>query len=177
VVLSEDPRTEPLDRLARIVVAMVLVGGSSEVCAPGYEALCPDLPFVAVRDIRVRASHTIASHPVRAALDDDTTTWWSSGDLPPQRLEIDLREERTLNAIELIVAQDSTGHTTHRVWGKGGEPGEGYVLPHTFSGVTADLDALQHSFVPAISGIRYLMIETTEGASSVAWREVMINGS
>lgn len=177
VVLSEDPRTVPLERLMRIVVAMVFVGGSIEVCAPNYEALCPDLPFVSVRDVRVRASRSTASNPVHSALDDDTTTWWSSGALPNQWIEIDLRNERTLDAIELVVAQELAGQTTHRVLGKGGDPEDVYALLHTFSGITADSDALRHTFAPAIPGIRYLMIETTESPSSVAWRELVIDAS
>jgi hypothetical protein len=41
VVLSDDPRAVPHADLARIDVAMVFVGGGIEVCAAGYEALCP----------------------------------------------------------------------------------------------------------------------------------------
>lgn len=177
VVLSEDPRTVPLEGLGRIEVAMVFVGGSIEVCAPGYEAVCPDLPFVSVRKLRVRASGTIPSSPVRFALDGDDHTWWSSGDHPTQWIEIDLRDEAAVEAIDLVAAQERTGQTTHRVWGKGGEPEDDYVLLHTFSGVTADFDVLRHTFAPAIPGIRYLMIETTESPSSVGWREVAIDAA
>ncbi|HZD16652.1 MAG TPA: amidohydrolase family protein [Actinomycetota bacterium] len=41
VVLSEDPREVPRVELERITVAMVFVGGALEVCAAGYEAVCP----------------------------------------------------------------------------------------------------------------------------------------
>jgi predicted amidohydrolase YtcJ len=41
VVLSQDPRDVPRLALETIDVAMVVVGGLLEVCAPGYEALCP----------------------------------------------------------------------------------------------------------------------------------------
>jgi hypothetical protein len=41
VVFSDDPRAVPRTDLAQIGVAMVFVGGGLEVCAAGYEALCP----------------------------------------------------------------------------------------------------------------------------------------
>ena len=44
VVLSQDPRDVPRMALESIDVAMVIVGGLLEVCAPGYEALCPSPP-------------------------------------------------------------------------------------------------------------------------------------
>ena len=42
VVLSEDPHDVPLKRLTRLDVVMVFVGGRLEICAHGYESLCPD---------------------------------------------------------------------------------------------------------------------------------------
>jgi hypothetical protein len=44
VVLSPDPRTVRPRLLDDVDVALVVVGGISEVCAPGYESLCPTLP-------------------------------------------------------------------------------------------------------------------------------------
>lgn len=41
VVLSRDPRDVRLRALESIDVAMVFVGGMLEVCAPGYESVCP----------------------------------------------------------------------------------------------------------------------------------------
>jgi predicted amidohydrolase YtcJ len=41
VVLSPDPREVPVTQLDDVDVALVFVGGLLEVCAPGYEALCP----------------------------------------------------------------------------------------------------------------------------------------
>ena len=41
VVLSEDPHDVPRIDVERIEVAMVFVGGTLEVCAPGFETLCP----------------------------------------------------------------------------------------------------------------------------------------
>lgn len=175
VVLAEDPHTVPLERLGRIDVAMVFVGGSIEVCAPGYEDLCPALPFVSVGSLRVRASRSIGSNPVSSALDGDDSTWWSSGAGPTQWLEIDLRHEASLRAVDLVVAQDLAGPTTHLVWGKAGEPEDEYVLFHTFSGVTNDLDVLHLGLDPAIPGIRYLLIETQQDPSPVAWREIVID--
>lgn len=174
VVLSEDPRTVPLEQLSRIHVAMVFVGGSLEVCAPGYEDVCPDLPFVSVGKIRIRASRTIASNPVRLALDGDEATWWSAGAGPTQWIELDLRHEAVLRRIKLLIAQDPAGQTTHRVWGKGGDPEAPYVLLHTFRRDTADLEVLRHRFT-GIAGIRYLMIETTESPSWVAWRAIVLD--
>jgi predicted amidohydrolase YtcJ len=44
VVLSPDPREVPLADLHDVDVALVFVGGVLEVCAPGYEGLCPTAP-------------------------------------------------------------------------------------------------------------------------------------
>jgi predicted amidohydrolase YtcJ len=41
VVLSPDPRHVRVRLLDSVDVALVFVGGRLEVCAPGYEALCP----------------------------------------------------------------------------------------------------------------------------------------
>jgi hypothetical protein len=43
-VLSPDPRDVRPRLLDDVDVALVFVGGISEVCAPGYDALCPTLP-------------------------------------------------------------------------------------------------------------------------------------
>ena len=48
VVFSEDPRDVPRAELERIDVAMVFVGGGLEICASGYEGVCPG-PTVAPR--------------------------------------------------------------------------------------------------------------------------------
>lgn len=96
------------------------------------------------------------------------------GDGPTQWLELDLRREATLEKVRLLVAQDPAGATTHRVWGRGGESGDPYVLLHTFRRFTADLDVLRHRFTPGVPGIRYLMVETTESPSWVAWRRVSV---
>jgi predicted amidohydrolase YtcJ len=44
VVLSPDPRTVRPRMLDNVDVALVFVGGLLEVCAPGYDELCPGLP-------------------------------------------------------------------------------------------------------------------------------------
>jgi predicted amidohydrolase YtcJ len=41
VVLSPDPFDVPATQLDDVDVALVFVGGTLEVCAPGYETLCP----------------------------------------------------------------------------------------------------------------------------------------
>jgi predicted amidohydrolase YtcJ len=43
VVLSPDPREVQVTQLGDVDVALVFVGGVLEVCAPGYEALCPSV--------------------------------------------------------------------------------------------------------------------------------------
>ena len=44
VVLSPDPRDVRVRLLDDVDIALVFVGGRLEVCAPGYEALCPTSP-------------------------------------------------------------------------------------------------------------------------------------
>jgi predicted amidohydrolase YtcJ len=44
VVLSPDPRTVRPKALDDVDVAVVVVGGIQEVCAPGYDVLCPTPP-------------------------------------------------------------------------------------------------------------------------------------
>jgi len=44
VVLSPDPSRVPVTQLDDVDVALVFVGGMLEVCAPGYEAVCPTAP-------------------------------------------------------------------------------------------------------------------------------------
>lgn len=122
-----------------------------------------------------RASASLADQPPSAAIDGDPETTWGAGSHPAQWIEIDLGASFDLDRLVLLASQDPAGETVHQVWARG-DAGD-YRLLHEFRGSTADGVALEISPTAGWAAVRYLKVETTEGPSWVAWREVEAYGS
>lgn len=112
--------------------------------------------------------------PASQAVDGDLNTIWNAGSGPPQWIEVDLGEAKTVDEIDLVVSQFPDSQTTHRVWGKANE-GDPYTLLHEFDGFTVDAQVLQY-VLPTDQQLRYIKIETTASSSWVAWREIEVYG-
>jgi hypothetical protein len=121
---------------------------------------------------KARFSKALPGYSGDLAVDGDPGTWWSSGDFPPQWIEIDLESGRNILSIRLIPSQSPPGFTVHRIRGRGPEFGDPYITLHTFEGVTDENTVLSFSPEQPWQGIRYIRIETLQSPSWVAWREI-----
>lgn len=122
----------------------------------------------------VRFSTALPGNGGELAVDGNPDTWWSSGAMAPQWIEVDLGAAYDIQSIRLVTSQSPAGLTVHTVRGKGPGVLDSYIVLHTFEGITADIQALSYAPVQPWKGIRYLRIETLDSPSWVAWREIEI---
>jgi serine/threonine protein kinase len=107
------------------------------------------------------------------ALDGDFDTVWNSAEPPVQWFQIDLGTAKTINGIQLVVAQFPAGHTVHQIWV--GSKATNLRNVFQFDGKTKDRDTLKFKPVVPLQDIRIIRIVTTKSQSAVAWREIIIN--
>jgi len=126
------------------------------------------------------ASGSEPSRPPGAAVDGlrggSLGTRWGAGGFPPQWIEVDLEQERTIAKLRLVVSQYPAGQTTHLVWGRGGDPGDPDVLLWQFQGTTNENDRLEYAPASPWPGVRYLRVETSQSPSWVGWLEIEAYG-
>lgn len=127
----------------------------------GWSAV--DHPVVAA----VRASAERSPAPL--AVDANPDTGWVAGEGPVQWIELDVGAIRTITGMRLLVDQDPSGPTVHRIYaGAESSPSQ---LVIELSGDTAWGDEL------AVTGpfeARYIRVETVESPSWVAWLEIEV---
>jgi hypothetical protein len=122
----------------------------------------------------VRVSQALGEFPPAMAVDGNSETWWGAGAPSPQWIELDLGEAYVIAEVRLLISQSPEGETIHRLLAKGPGTNNGYVLLHTFKGVTADSDLLTFGLPEPLKDIRYIRIETTSSPSWVSWREIEV---
>jgi hypothetical protein len=125
---------------------------------------------------RVLVSRQLSDRPGSLAVDGDDATFWSAGDLPPQWIQIDLGAPHNIKEFHLMIAQSPAGRTVHRLTGRGPDPGESWILLHTFDGSTSDGQTLTNTSDAPLQGIQYVRVETVTSPSWVAWREIEVIG-
>ena len=109
------------------------------------------------------------------AIDGDLETIWNSTDFPAMWIAIALDELYLVEKVELVVAQNPAGPTTHVLWVDNGS--EVRTLFKRFADVhTEDGQTLTIEFNPP-SPIKEVLIQTLHSPSWVAWREVRILGT
>lgn len=120
----------------------------------------------------VRTSGVVDGLTGAMAVDGDRGTLWNSGGGPVQWIEIDLGDEYSVGEIELTIAQDPPGSTTHRLLlaGAGGQ----FVEAAVFEQDTAEGEALVFTPVSPAASVRFVRVETTASPSWVAWREIEV---
>jgi hypothetical protein len=91
-----------------------------------------------------------------------------------QWIEIDLGQERSVELVRLLVAQDPPGGTSHIVSARG-ESGDWHEIA-ILTGDTSDGQWLEVPLAEPLEGIRYIGVETVTSPSWVAWREISILG-
>lgn len=186
IVLNQDPLSVSVDDLGATDVLMTMVGGVSEFCAEGAEALCfdPDAPGrsaqpepeecgpeadnLAFGDA-VTVSASEPDLPGEFAVDGDLDTHWGSGALPAQWIEVDLGEQTVVSCVRLLTDQFPAGFTVHRING-GDHPNPGRELA-TVEGLTDDQQWIQ---IEGDWEFRYLRVTTLESPSWVSWREIVV---
>ncbi len=122
----------------------------------------------------VTASNSYSSsYTPDKAIDNNASTWWSSGGFASQWIQLDLGAGADLNKIRLLVNQDPSGSTIHEVHG-GATPGSLSLLG-TLTGSTSESQWLQLN--STATGVRYVKIITTSSPSWVGWREIEVYGT
>jgi Tol biopolymer transport system component/predicted amidohydrolase YtcJ len=188
IILSDNPLTVNPDDLGDLTVWMTMVGGKVEYCMPGREALCPatqtaaapapvtSLPTsgnLALNQL-VSASHSERSGLPELAVDGNDSTAWSSGDFPPQWLEIDLGAPATVSEVHLQVTQYPDGKTTHRIL-MGAVNGD-LVEVHRFDQNTRSGELLVFRPEKPLENVQIVRIETIASPSWVGWVEIKVIG-
>jgi RHS repeat-associated protein len=107
------------------------------------------------------------------AIDNSTSSFWSSGGPAQQWIELDLGTTYTISKIRLLVNQLPNGATTHQIYG--GPTTGSLSLLGTLSGTTQNGQWLQ--FDTATTNVRYVRVTTTSSPSWVAWSEIEVYGT
>jgi hypothetical protein len=124
----------------------------------------------------VNASNIFSGHPPEQAIDEDQATSWTSGEFPPQWIELDLQSPSIIGKIELIVDQDPAGETVHQIMARGNDPEDRFTFVKEFRRSTADGDTLTWVPYSLLHDVQYLKIETIASPSWVGWREIRVYG-
>lgn len=108
--------------------------------------------------------------------DGSDATWWSAAAGPPQWVEIDLEEDRTVSGVEILIGHVSpVGPQTHRIWLRGqGEGAPGTLVSEVRADAAAG-DWLSMEFAP-VEGVRTVRVETTSVDGWVILHEIRVLG-
>ena len=109
------------------------------------------------------------------AVDDSDGTWWSAGDGPPQWLEIDLEEPRTVRSIEVLIGEISPpGPQRHRLSTRG-ESG-GWTVVWDFDGDADHGDTLVFEPDDPLEDVRHVRLDVLAVDGWVIIHEIRIRG-
>ena len=123
----------------------------------------------------VKVSRDFVGFEGRLAVDGDLGTFWNSGQLPPNWIQIDLGQDSTVTEIRLVIEQWPAGDTVHQIWA--GADAANLSLIHEFNGYTHDPDTLEFKPAAPLPNIRYVKIITTQSPSWTSWREIEVLGN
>jgi hypothetical protein len=101
-------------------------------------------------------------------MDGRSDDWWSSGGYPPQWIEIDLQQPRTIAKLQLVAAAQPGG-TIFLVLGRGPRTNGAYQLLHQFVGPTDTKQELAFAPRRPWRGIRYLRVTVPSVQAPVGW--------
>ena len=111
------------------------------------------------------------------AFDGSAETWWSAGSDPPEWIEVDLGEGRTVARVEILIGHVSTpGQQTHQVRVRSeGESGSGRIVGEVSA------DAPQETTLviafDVVSDVRFVRVETMSVDGWVILHEVEVYAS
>ncbi len=121
----------------------------------------------------VRVSKLYAGNPPSNAV-DGTEAAWTSGDFPPQWIEVDLGAPARIERMRLTIDQFPDGVSTHQVWVRG--PEDQLRLVHEFEQDLTFGDVLEYVPDTPLSGVQHLRVLTVESPSWVSWIEIEVFG-
>lgn len=127
------------------------------------------LPLIGATSSRDHSPPYDARHAINGNLSD----LWSAGEFPPQWIQVDLGQTKTISRVRLLVDQYPDGHTTHQVYG--GPSPDNLSLLGRFDGGTVFHQWLELNV--SASDIRYIKVSTTASPSWVGWAEIEVYGS
>ncbi len=171
VILSDNPLSVSTPEINNINILMTMIDGNVEYCAAGFESLCAS-PTDVPGSVTATASASLPDHAASLAVDGSLNTFWNSGGLPEQWIQIDLGKNITLRGIKLFSAQFPNGATTLQIWA-GPDP-DHLISVYEFNGITREFAEVEILLPSPQAGVRYVKIVSTQGSSNVAWREVEI---
>ncbi len=138
--------------------------------ATGFESANLALDRPATASLEEGGEYVAAS-----AVDGSAATWWTAPEGPPQWIEVDLEDARTVGRVDILIGSVSPpGPQTHRVLVRG----EGEAQPGTYVGeVSADVvagDVLTVELDPPRPGVRHVRVETVAMDGWVILHEVSV---
>ena len=110
--------------------------------------------------------------PGSNAADGNPGTSWNSGGPATQWIDIDLQQDRPVGRLRMLPEQFPAGLTHHNVYGRTSS-GEWFAFG-AVEGNTADSQWIEHQITQPWVSVRYLVIQTTQSPSWVAWREFQV---
>jgi hypothetical protein len=119
-------------------------------------------------------SKSETGRPSYRVVDGSTSTDWGSGDFPPHWIDIDLGAPATITAVRLLVTQDPSGNTVHRILVRSGT-GE-FTEIHRFELFTSTGQWLVYRLPQPVENIQVVRVETIKSRSWVGWIEIEVIG-
>ncbi|SEU36205.1 discoidin domain-containing protein [Stigmatella erecta] len=107
--------------------------------------------------------------PPSNAADGNPGTSWNSGGPATQWIDIDLQQDRPVGRIRMLPEQFPAGVTRHNIYGRN-TSGQWFDFGYVNS-YTSDSQWIEHQITQQSVPVRYLIIQTTQSPSWIAWRE------
>ena len=172
VVLSDNLLTVPIDQLPSVEVLATVIGGTTEYCAPGFEAVCPG--YTVPESPVASASRSRDGHGPELVLDGSATgeSFWSSGGDAPDWIRVDFPGSSTVTEIRFVVFQNPPGETVHEL--EMLVDGE-WTLVETFRGATETGNVLIWRPSTPLAGVSAFRMTTLESVSWPEWFEIEID--
>jgi len=122
----------------------------------------------------VTVSRALFNEPAENAT-DGSSAQWGSGEHAPQWLEIDLEQTRSINEINLQIAQYPEGVTHHQIWAIRSD--NSHILLRDFNRHTQDDEILTITLERALADVIGIRVETIASPSWVSWKEITVFGA
>ncbi len=164
-ILSNDPLKEDPFHVRNITIDMTIMDG---IIQHDQVSIGPNIAL----NKTVTASNNLVDNPPALAVDGDLNTFFFFFSNPPQWIEVDLGSPSTVRKINLMIDQFPAGQTKHNLSGRV-SISDSLELFYEFEGPTSSGEVLEYTFTEPWIG-RFIRVETLEGSSSVAWKEIEI---
>lgn len=173
VVLSQNLLTIPKEQIPETQVLATVIGGVTEYCAPGNEALCPgfEAPPPVEDAIGPVASQSGPHNGPELAFDGSLEEWsvWSSHDDAPQWIGFNMPDPVAITEIRATVYQNPPSDSVHEISLL--IDGE-WVVVETWEGFTTTGDVLVWAPDEPIFNVDAFRITTLSSESWPEWFDI-----